>query len=396
MKPLFLIQEALQAMRSNMLRSVLTIVGIIVGIFSVTAMLALGQGLSDNIANRFNSLIAGDITVSGVLTQNDLAWIKSQNNVAAASGAVNVGSAKVVAQGTAFSPNVKAVLGDYSNITSLTFVSGAPFDFTDSTYGEKVAIVDEGFQAAVLKATSRPVASTSITINGQQFAVIGVISGGTGGFGRRSDGSILIPYAATVGTLTGTNHFSSISVKLINNQYYEIVAKAITEGLNTSRGAVKDSSDYFSVSSAQDAINTALSTIAMISIFLGIVGGIALFVGGIGTMNMMLTTVTERTKEIGLRKAIGARNKDILLQILVESVTLTFVGGVIGIVLTYGVSIIANNILAASGTSVISLVLSWKVVAYATLVSLVVGVVFGLYPARRASLLQPVDALRAD
>jgi putative ABC transport system permease protein len=396
MKPLFLIQEALQAMRSNMLRSVLTIVGIIVGIFSVTAMLALGQGLSDNIANRFNSLIAGDITVSGVLTQNDLAWIKSQNNVAAASGAVNVGSAKVVAQGTAFSPNVKAVLGDYSNITSLTFVSGAPFDFTDSTYGEKVVIVDEGFQAAVLKATSRPVASTSITINGQQFAVIGVISGGTGGFGRRSDGSILIPYAATVGTLTGTNHFSSISVKLINNQYYEIVAKAITEGLNTSRGAVKDSSDYFSVSSAQDAINTALSTIAMISIFLGIVGGIALFVGGIGTMNMMLTTVTERTKEIGLRKAIGARNKDILLQILVESVTLTFVGGVIGIVLTYGVSIIANNILAASGTSVISLVLSWKVVAYATLVSLVVGVVFGLYPARRASLLQPVDALRAD
>ena len=396
MKPLFLIQEALQAMRSNMLRSVLTIVGIIVGIFSVTAMLALGQGLSDNIANRFNSLIAGDITVSGALTQNDLVWIKNQHNVAAASGAVNVSNAKVIAQGTGFSPNVKAVFGDYATITALTFTSGGPFVFNDPKYSEKVAIVDEGFVAAVQKATSRPVASTTITINGQQFAVVGVISGGTGGFGRRSDGAILIPYAAAVGTLTGTTNFSSIAIKLVDNTYYEIVAKAITEGLNVSRGAVKDSSDYFSVSSAQDAINTVLSTISMISIFLGIVGGISLFVGGIGTMNMMLTTVTERTKEIGLRKAIGARNKDILLQILVESITLTFVGGMIGIALTYVVSIIANQILVASGTTIISLVLSWKVVAYATAVSIIVGVVFGLYPARRASLLQPVDALRAD
>jgi len=119
-----------------------------------------------------------------------------------------------------------------------------------------------------------------------------------------------------------------------------------------------------------------------------------LFVGGIGTMNMMLTTVTERTKEIGLRKAIGARNRDILYQILVESVFLTGIGGIFGILLAYGGSIIANNVLGDS--SLISVVLSWSVVLNATLVAFIVGLVFGIYPARNAAKLQPVDALRAD
>jgi putative ABC transport system permease protein len=132
----------------------------------------------------------------------------------------------------------------------------------------------------------------------------------------------------------------------------------------------------------------------MLTLFLGIIGGITLFVGGIGTMNMMLTTVTERTKEIGLRKAIGARNRDILYQILVESVFLTGIGGIFGILLAYGGSIIANNVLGDS--SLISVVLSWSVVLNATLVAFIVGLVFGIYPARNAAKLQPVDALRAD
>ncbi len=379
-----------------MLRSTLTIVGIIVGIFSVTAMLALGEGLSGNILNRFNSFVTGDITVSGVLTRDDLAWIKGQQNILGALGTRNIQNAKVVAFDKSYSPSVKMSLGDYDEITKLTFVSGGPFDFSDAHFAEHVAIVDQGFVNAVLKGSSATVASSTIIINGQSFAVVGVISGGTGGFGRRSDGSIIIPYAAGVGSLTDASTFSSISIKLVDNQYYEIIAKRITEGLNISRGAVLDSSDYFTVSTSQEAIKTAMEATSMISLFLGIIGGISLFVGGIGTMNMMLTTVTERTKEIGLRKAIGARNSDILLQILVESVTLTMIGGIIGILLTYGVSVIANKVLTANAVSIISVVLSWKVVGYATAVAVVVGIVFGIYPARRASELQPVDALRAD
>ena len=132
----------------------------------------------------------------------------------------------------------------------------------------------------------------------------------------------------------------------------------------------------------------------MLSLFLGVIGAITLFVGGIGTMNMMLTTVTERTKEIGLRKAIGARNRDILYQILVESVVLTVIGGIIGIIIAYIGSEIANKLLANSNT--IQIIMSWRVVSLAVVVSILVGIIFGYYPARSASKLQPADALRAD
>jgi putative ABC transport system permease protein len=396
MNPYILFNEAIHALRSNLMRSVLTIIGIVVGIFSVTAMLALGAGLSGNIIDRFNSFISGDITVSGDLAPNDISWMREQPNVSGVYGSRNVQNATVIAYGKSYSPSIKAVLGEYTKLTKLTFVSGGPYDFADKNLSDKVAIVDQGFVDTVTKDAGRSVASSTIIINGQTFSIVGVITGGTGGFGRRADGNVLIPYASAIGTLTSSDHFTSAAIKLTDNSFYEISAKRLTEGLNISRGAVKDSTDYFSVSSAQDAINTALETTSMISIFLGIVGGIALFVGGIGTMNMMLTTVTERTKEIGLRKAIGARDSDILLQILFESVALTTIGGAIGILLTFLVSYGANKILTANSISLISIVLSWQVVMYATIVSVVVGIVFGIYPARQASKLQPVDALRAD
>ncbi len=394
MKFRFLLRESVQALRGNMLRSLLTIVGIVVGIFSVTAMLALGQGLSGNILDRFNSFTAGDITVAGSLTQTDLAWIKNQSYVSAALGSQSIQNAKVIALGSEFSPSIQMSLGDYTSVKTLTMVSGAIFDFNDAAFKDRVVLVDQGFVAAVLAETGRDVSTGSITLNGKEFTIVGVFEGGAGGFGRRNDGTVIVPYAAAVGVLTNTTTFSSIGIRLKDTQYFEAAGKHILESLNVSRAAEKDSEDYFSVTTAQDAIKTAQETTSMISIFLGIVGGIALFVGGIGTMNMMLTTVTERTREIGLRKAIGARDSDILLQILLEAVMLTIIGGAIGIILTYGASNIANRILTAD--SIISVVMSGSVVAYATGIAIVVGIVFGLYPAQRASKLQPVDALRAE
>jgi len=203
-----------------------------------------------------------------------------------------------------------------------------------------------------------------------------------------------VPYQSAVGTLTNTSNFSTLGVTLKDSSYFEITGKHILEGLNTSRYLAPDSDDLFSVSTAQSMIESAQETTSMISLFLGIVGGIALFVGGIGTMNMMLTTVTERTKEIGLRKAIGARRRDILLQFLIESVFLTSIGGVLGITLTAVGSIFANKLLADS--NVISVIVSSQVVAIATGVAIAVGIIFGLYPANNASKLQPVDALRTE
>ena len=393
MKPRFILEEAIQALKASALRSSLTIIGIIVGIFSVTAMLALGEGLSNNILERFRSFSSGDITVSGELSHNDLAWIQEQPYVKGAVASQNISNITAIAGGTDFAPTVQTAVGDYETVVGLELVSGEGFDFTDPNYAERVAIVDEGFVTAVTEEVGIDISSGTISVNGQQFTVIGVSEGGTGGFGRRGDGTIIVPYRSAIGALTNTSQFSSIGVSLEDQQYYEIAGQHILEALNTSRSAAKDSGDYFSVQSAQEIIESAQETTAMLSLFLGIVGGIALFVGGIGTMNMMLTTVTERTKEIGLRKAIGARDNDILAQILAESIFLTSLGGAIGIFLTYLGSLAANAVLTEE--SVISVQVSGEVVLYATLVSLLVGVVFGLYPARNAAKMQPVDALRA-
>ncbi|MCA9363340.1 ABC transporter permease [Candidatus Kaiserbacteria bacterium] len=400
MKFHFFITEAVQALRTNALRSSLTIIGIVVGIFSVTTMLALGEGLSSNVLERFNSFTTGDITISGDLTQTDLNWIQEQPYISGVLANQSINNVTTIAGGSSFNPSISTALGDYETIGNLTILSGTNFDFTDINYDEHVALVDEGFVETVQDEAGIDISEGTLTLNGQHFTVIGVMEGGNTGFGRRSDGSIIIPYASALGIVTDTKVFSSIGVTLKEQEYYEIAAIHILESLNASRYANSDSSDYFSVSSAQDAIENVQETTKMISLFLGVIGGIALFVGGIGTMNMMLTTVTERTKEIGLRKAIGARDSDVLYQILTESIALTVIGGLIGIGLTYLLAFLANQTLESSSGqgmfSEMSLEMSNEVVVYATLVSFMVGIVFGIYPARNASKLQPVDALRSE
>ncbi|MFT6361368.1 MAG: putative ABC transport system permease protein [Candidatus Paceibacteria bacterium] len=389
-----IIKEALQGLRANALRSSLTIFGIVVGIFAVTAMLALGEGLSNNILDRFNSFSTGDITVSGALRYDDLTWIKDQKYVSEVLGIQNISGVDIIVDDVSASPTIRTYIGDYNQVQGAEIISGELFDFQDLNYDAQEVVINEGFLEKIQEESGLDISKGRININGQSFDVVAVIEGGTGGFGRRGDGTIIIPYASALGLVTNTKVFSTLGVNLVNQEYYEIAGKNILESLNTSRSAPIDSEDYFAVNSAQDAIESAQETTAMLTLFLGIIGGITLFVGGIGTMNMMLTTVTERTKEIGLRKAIGARNRDILYQILVESVILTGVGGIFGILLAYGGSVIANNVLGDN--SLISVVLSWSVVLNATLVAFIVGLVFGFYPAQNAAKLQPVDALRAD
>ncbi len=393
MKSLFLFSESFQALRSNLLRSLLTVIGIIVGIFSVTAMLALGAGLSANIMDRFSSFAQGDLTVSGELTRTDLAWMKEQTYVASVLGSLSVRSAEVVFASADFSPTVQAVLGDYEAVQKYTLVSGDVFDFTDPAFDEQVAVVSDGFANVVREETGQTVLGQVITIQGINYVVTGVIESSSILF-TRGDGVVILPYKTVVGSLTNTPLFSSAAILLADASYFEIAGQHILGSLNASRELAQDSDEMFSVETAQSFIETAQETTKMISLFLGFVGGIALFVGGIGTMNMMLTTVTERTKEIGLRKAVGARNRDILLQILIESVMLTTFGGALGILLSLGVAKIANQIFAES--EIIRVLVNMQVVLLAAGVSLAVGIIFGIYPARRASRLEPVDALRAE
>lgn len=393
MKTRFLISESVQALKSNLLRSVLTVIGIVVGIFSVTAMLALGEGLSANVMDRFSSFASGDVTISGDITLADYSWIKDQAYINKTLASASLGRAEVVFEAVDFSPTIQTAVGDYADLQSFDVVSGEVFDWTDPNFEEYVAVVSDGFADNVLEETGRNVLDQKISVGGQQYKVIGVIES-TSMLFTRGDGVVLLPHKTTVGNLTNTKTFESVAVVLIDSEYYEIAGQHLLKGLNASRQLAADSEDVFSVETAQAFIESAEETTQMISLFLGIVGGIALFVGGIGTMNMMLTTVTERTKEIGLRKAVGARDRDIMLQILIESVVLTGFGGLIGILLSLGVGKIANQVFADS--DVISILINSQVIVLAAVIALLVGIVFGLYPARSASKLQPVNALRSD
>jgi putative ABC transport system permease protein len=393
MKNRFLISESFQALHSNLLRSFLTIIGIVVGIFSVTAMLALGEGLSANILDRFSSFATGDLSVAGEIAYTDFAWINEQPYVSASLASLSINNTAVIVSGTDFAPTAQVVVGDYEQIQSYDLVSGEVFDWGDASFNESVVVVSDGFADSVLEDTGVAVLNQDISISGQTFTVIGVIESSSNAF-TRGDGIMLVPYSKAIGTLTSTKNFSSVSILLEDSSYFEIAGQHILESLNASRQLDADSEDVFSVETAQAFIETAQETTSMISLFLGIVGSIALFVGGIGTMNMMLTTVTERTKEIGLRKAVGARDRDILLQILIESVALTSLGGFIGILLSLVVGEVANTIFADS--EIISIIINTQVILLAAGISIAVGVVFGLYPARNASKLQPVDALRSE
>lgn len=393
MKLRHLVHESTQALRGNTLRSLLTIIGIIVGIFSVTAMLSLGEGLSQNVIGRISSFSQGDVSVSGTLTREDLSWISAEPFVSAAVGTLSVSSADVVVGSDSYSVSVEINLGDIADVHPFTMAQGEMFDAADTDYNEPVAVISDTLESAVVQKSHISLLNQSILLQGQRFTVVGVMESASAGFSR-NDGTVYVPYRAAVGTLVGSSNLSTIAIKLKQSGDYEVAGKRILEGLNASRSLGSDSTDLFRVSTAQSIIETAQETTAMISLFLGIVGGIALFVGGIGTMNMMLTTVTERTKEIGLRKAIGARRRDILLQVLFESIILTIIGGAIGIGLTALGAIAANNFLPAS--SPLQVIVSMKVVFIAVVVSVFVGIMFGLYPANRASKLLPVEALRAE
>lgn len=393
MKLRYLTIESTQALRGNTLRSLLTVIGIVVGIFSVTAMLALGEGLSQNIVGRISSFAQGDISVQGTLAREDLAWINELPYVSAAVGTVSAGEEDAVAGDESFTVSVEIALGDLGGVRAFTIAEGKAFDFSDPAFDEQVVVVSDTFAEAVQKKTGVSLLGESIVLGGQRFSVLGIMETASAGF-TRNDGTVYVPYRTALGSLIGSSSFSAIAIKLKNADEYEVAGKHVREGLNASRALAADSDDLFRVSTAQSIIESAKETTATIRLFLGIVGAIALFVGGIGTMNMMLTTVSERTKEIGLRKAIGARRRDILLQVLLESVFLTLIGGAIGILLTALIALGANNLLGSD--SPLQVLVSFKVVLIATVVAIFVGVVFGLYPAHRASKLLPAEALRAE
>jgi len=402
-----LVQETFLSLSANKSRSTLTILGIVIGIGSVITMTAIGQGAAQDISSNIQSLGSNLLVVSpgsansfgpvreqagsaNTLVLEDAEAIAAQiANVAAVAPIVSARQQVIAPNGNNANTSIYGAIDSYLEVRNLEIASGA---FITSTHNErlsKVAVIGPTVRDTLFGEDVDPVGE-KIRINSMEFTAIGLtVSKGGTGFNNQDD-MIYIPLATAQRYLTGSDGLSSINVQVEEEEYMTAVQEEIST-LLLARHKISDSDKAdFTVVNQADITSTMSSVTNTMTLLLAAIAGISLLVGGIGIMNMMLTTVTERTKEIGLRKSLGAKNHDITLQFLGESVALTFIGGVIGVVLGWVAAYLVTKL---SGTS--TAVTSFAVIL-AFGVSALIGIVFGYYPARRAAKLNPIEALRYE
>jgi putative ABC transport system permease protein len=402
-----LLHETSSALLGNKVRSSLTMLGIIIGIASVIAMLAIGNGATQSIQNSIQSLGSNLVLVlpgaqrghgaqissgrgsSQSLTTADADAIRTQISLAAAVAPEVSTRKQVVAKGNNTNTSITGTVPDYLSVRNTEIDQGSFFTNLQSTELAKVAVLGPSVKNDLFGADSDAIGQ-SIRIGGVNFNVIGITKTKGGSGFNNPDDAIYIPLGTAQKYLTGNIYLSDISLQATSQQDMTELQAQVTSLLLDRHHISDPAAADFSTLNQADIVSSASSITTTLTYLLASVAGISLLVGGIGIMNMMLTTVTERTKEIGLRKAIGARRADINIQFLVESIMLTFIGGIIGIALgwsiAYGIS--ATGILQAQ-VSLFSVILAFSV-------SAIIGIVFGYYPARRASRLNPIEALRFE
>ncbi|MCL5666196.1 MAG: ABC transporter permease [Patescibacteria group bacterium] len=412
MKTSDLFQESYSALTVNKARTALTMLGIIIGIGSVIAMVAIGQGAKDaiqaNIASIGSNLISvspgaqrgvGTFVSSGLgssqtLTQEDVDALRSGlTQISALDGELSR-RYQVTAKGTNTNTQVIGTDSNYPAVHNLNMDSGSFITDQQVANMSKVAVIGPTVWEDLF-GTSTPAVGQTIRISGQQFKVVGVTqSKGGSGFANQDD-MIFIPISVAQHYLAGPNadgklYVSAISVSAQNPGAMDAVQQQVTNILLQRHNIGNPASADFTVQNQADIVSAASSVTNTFTMLLASIAGISLLVGGIGIMNMMLTTVTERTREIGLRKSIGATRHDISLQFLTEAVLLTFLGGGIGILFGWLLSLLMTHFTGTqTAISAYSVMLAFGVSAG-------IGLLFGYYPARRASRLNPIEALRFE
>jgi putative ABC transport system permease protein len=400
-----LLQETITALNSNKARSGLTILGIVIGIGSVIAMVSIGQGASGQIQSSIEGLGSNLLTIlpgvvqpgrgivsSGrgaaqTLKNEDIEVLKQIAGVAYVSPELQRRFQIVAPSGNNTNSTVIGVYPEYQQVRNVLPEQGSFIADSQVRSMGRVAVLGPTV-AEDLFADSDPIGKT-IRINKVNFKVVGVLaSKGSAGFFNPDD-TVFVPLTTMQKILAGVDYLSQIAISVESKDLMSQVQENAASAL-AGKHRVDPQNPDFSIMSQAD-ISSALTQVTdTFTIFLAAVAGISLLVGGIGIMNMMLTTVTERTREIGLRKAIGAKKKDISLQFLTEAVMLTFLGGIIGVMLGW---ILAALVSQFTG---IATQVSLQAVLLAFGVSAAIGIIFGYYPARRAASLNPIEALRYE
>jgi putative ABC transport system permease protein len=408
------LQVALESIVTHKLRAILTMLGIIIGVAAVLTTMGIGRGAAANITARIQSQgtnlltinpgasnsggVQGESGSARTLTMGDVrALTDTKLHPALALVAAEYGANARLVYGNSNRQNqVTGITASYAPIRNLEIASGRML--TDEEINQQSQVVVLGSElAAELFASENPV-GLSLRINAQPFQVVGVLKE-RGGFGRNTpDNQAYIPIGLAQGMLFNAPRYrgeytvTGVSLQVASADQVEAAQHQIEMTLRLRHNLKAADQNDFSIFNQASLLETASDISQTLTVFLGAIGAISLLVGGIGIMNIMLVSVTERTREIGLRKAIGAHDSDILLQFLVEALVLCFLGGLIGVGLAYGLAALLGRIPSFTFSVVIqpdSLVLALGF-------SLLAGLIFGIYPALRATQLDPIEALRSE
>jgi len=403
------ILEAMQSLSANKLRSALTILGIVIGVGAVIALVSIGRGaqgtITDSISGLGTNLVfvfsggsSDDVRNPKPLTLGDAKAIADPLAAPSVSlvAPILTGSATATFDGESHRTPITGVTPDYSEARNWMVTEGEFINEEHILGRASVAVI--GVETAdQLFGRKDGLVGETIRIEGQPYRIIGVLSERGGGAFGSEDDTIMVPLTTAQDRLIRRSSRDRVDALLVTAVSAEAVPFASEEvaQILRSRHRTAIGKDDFTIFTQQDFLSTASTITGVLTIFLGGIAAISLLVGGIGIMNIMLVSVTERTREIGLRKAVGAHKRDILIQFLTESSVLSLIGGLIGIFLGWLIAFVVGKI-AVANNAPIHPTLSVDIILLATLFSAAVGLFFGIYPANRAANLEPVEALRYE